>query len=973
MQLEDSIRKAAAKEITLFFSSPIGYLFLGVFAAVTLFVFFWGEAFFSRNIADVRPLFEWMPILLIFLSAALTMRMWSEERRTGTLEFILTLPAPAWHFIAGKFLACLILLAAALAITLPLPISVELIADLDWGPIISAYFATFLLGAAYLSIGLYVSARSDNQIVSLLLTTIIGGALYLLGSPMLTDFFGNVVGEQLRNLGTGSRFNSITRGVLDFRDLYYYVSIIGVFLALNLYALEKQRWDITQRRPQHSLWRWATGLLVVNVLTANVWLSFVGNLRVDTTRGDIYSISNATYQYIDQIREPLTIRGYFSAKTHPLLAPLVPELKDLLQEYKVAGGGKINIEFIDPASEPELEEEANRKYGIKPVPFQVADRYQASVVNSYFNVLIQYGDEYEVLGFQDLIEVKPQNGGELEVLLRNPEYDITRSLKKVLYSFQAGGNILAQLKKPVTFTGYISADQQLPQPLQEFQKVVRETVAELAEKSAGKLQSAFIDPNAGNGEVAQQINQEYGFRPMSAGLFSDNAFYFYLTLSDGDNLVQLPLPEELDKESLERYIDSGLKRFASGFLKTVGLVAPEVNYQMAQQGMGGNQYTLLREILSQNMTVDTVSLSEGNVPHDVDILVVLDPVNFNDKQVFAIDQFLMKGGTVVLAASPFNVTLGRERLSATPQATGLENWLSHYGLEIGKEFVMDEQNSAFPVPVTRRSGMFSFQEIRRLDYPYFVDVRGDGINEDNMIVADIPEISMAWSSPISVDTDKNAGRDVIQLLQSSANSWVSDDTAIMPNVNGDQAGGFQRQNGDGHYSLGSVVTGSFSSYFSGKDSPLRVEDSAQENAAGEENAAANGEQADEAAPIQSGILDKSSDTARIVLFSSTKFLDDTTLKMASSLGDESVKNALQMLANAVEWSLEDRGLLSIRGRSHFNRTLPPMSEQTQLMLEYGNYVAVIIAIVLVAWLQGLWRRRNAKVYVDLLGMGGQTA
>ena len=135
----DVIRRISRKELTLFFASPVGYLFLAVFLAVTLFVFFWVEAFFARNIADVRPMFEWMPLLLIFLCAALTMRMWSEERRTGTLEFVATLPASTWEFVLGKFLACWLLLLTALLLTLPLPVTVAVIADLDWGPVIAGY------------------------------------------------------------------------------------------------------------------------------------------------------------------------------------------------------------------------------------------------------------------------------------------------------------------------------------------------------------------------------------------------------------------------------------------------------------------------------------------------------------------------------------------------------------------------------------------------------------------------------------------------------------------------------------------------------------------------------------------------------------------------------------------------------------------------------------------------------------------
>jgi ABC-2 type transport system permease protein len=146
----------------------VAWLFLASFAAVTLFVFFWVESFFARNIADIRPLFEWMPILLVFLCSALTMRMWSEERRSGTLEHVLTQPAGLWRFVLGKFRACFALLLLALASTAPLPVTVALIADLDWGPVAGGYLAASLLGAAYLSAGLFVSSRTDNAIVSLI-------------------------------------------------------------------------------------------------------------------------------------------------------------------------------------------------------------------------------------------------------------------------------------------------------------------------------------------------------------------------------------------------------------------------------------------------------------------------------------------------------------------------------------------------------------------------------------------------------------------------------------------------------------------------------------------------------------------------------------------------------------------------------------------------------------------------------------
>ena len=240
-----------------------------------------------------------MPVLLIFLTSTLTMRLWSEERRTGTLEHVLTQPLPLWHFVLGKFLGCLLLLAIALLMTLPLPITVAQLGELDWGPVWAGYIAALLLGAAYLSIGLFVSARSDNQIISLICSVGVCGLFYLVGTATITDLFGNTTGEWLRMLGTGSRFDSITRGVIDIRDLYYYLSIIIAFLTLNTFFLEKERWANLKRTPRHQNWRAITGLLLANAVLANLWLGQVNLLRIDTTEGNIYSISDATRQYLD--------------------------------------------------------------------------------------------------------------------------------------------------------------------------------------------------------------------------------------------------------------------------------------------------------------------------------------------------------------------------------------------------------------------------------------------------------------------------------------------------------------------------------------------------------------------------------------------------------------------------------------------------------------------------------------------------
>ena len=937
----------AKKEFDGFFSSPIALIFIGVFLAVTLFIFFWVETFFAANITEVRPLFKWMPILLIFLTGAVTMRLWAEERRAGTLEFLLTAPAPPCALVFGKFLACLALVAVSLLLTLPLPITVSLMGPLDWGPVLGGYLATVFLAAAYIAIGLYVSSKSENQIVSLIATVLVCSFFYLLGSETLSAFFANRGAELLQSLGSGSRFDSITRGVIDLRDLFYYVSLCGIFLTLNIYGLEKMRWAGNPSNGHHRRWQLATVLLVANLLVANFWLSPLGKLRADMTQGGIYSISEVTRNYLGQLKEPLLLRGYFSAQTHPLLAPLVPRLRDLLQEFKVAGGSRVRVEFIDPVEHPELEQEAGQKYGIRPVPFQTASKYQAAVTNSYFDILVQYGDQFEVLSFRDLIEIKSGGEAEIDVELRNPEYDITRAIKKVLYGYQGGGDLFAGIAKEVQFTAYMSPDERLPEELAKLKKDLAALLAEMEKESGGRFSSRFLDPDANGGEVAATIKKDFGFRPMAASLFDQRTFWYYMVLSSGERKVEVPLPEDLGKESLKRSLEAGLKRFAAGFGKTVAVSTPKVVPPMPQYGMPGSgmPFEVLKDVLGKEHTVTPTDLANGYAPEESDLLLVVAPEAMNDKQVFAVDQFLMRGGTVVVATAPYSVGLGRD-LTVDKKASGLEKWLEHVGLKVEEEMVLDPQNSPFPVPMQRQVAGFTVQETRLVDYPYFVDIRPDGMNADSGLLAGLPQLTMNWASPISVDAEKNKGRKVVRLLESSAKSWTSAETRVQPNFRAHGELGFAAGDNPGRKLLGVAVEGEFTSFFSGKESPISLEVGEGPEPAPQQ---APGQPPAEKKRVIARQLDKSAESARIILFSSNAFLSDTLLGIGSTVAGTAYLAPVQLIANSIDWSLEDRGLLSIRGRSHFSRPLLPMNRDMQLIFEYLNYGLAFFGLVVV-WL-----------------------
>ena len=961
MQPSIQVRRIARKELALFFASPAAWLFLGSFAAVSLFVFFWGEAFFARNIADVRPLFEWMPILLIFLCSALTMRMWSEERRTGTLEYVLTQPVPLWRFVVGKFQACITLLLLALLVTTPLPVTVSLLGDLDWGPVFAGYLATLLLGAAYISVGLFVSARSDNPIVSLIGAVVVCGVLYMLGSVMVTSFFGNFAGEVLRALGSGARFEAITRGVLDIRDLLYYLSLVVIFLALNVYSLERERWAATGSTGHHRNWRKITALIVINMLVGNLWLSQVTSLRSDVTEGRLFSISDATRAYLEQLREPLLLRGYFSAKTHPLLAPLVPQMRDLLREYEVAGRGRVRVEIVDPADNPELEEEANQKYGIRSVPFQIADRYQAALVNSYFNVLVEYGDSHQVLGFGELIEVKAGATTNLEVALRNPEFDLTRAIKQALYSYQAGGNLFDSIAGDIELIGYVSADTLLPEQLLRYKQAIRRQLAEVERQAMGRFSVRMLAPEAGDGSLAAQIEEEWSFKPMAASLFDENPFYFYLTLADERQVVQLPT--DFNPDNFRQALDAGLKRFARGFTKVVAFSAPQMDPRMAQYGMTGPQFRNLENAISENHTIRMEDLTDGSVTAEADILVVVAPDNLDEKAVYAIDQYLMRGGTVVLVSSPYISQLAGGSLAMVNRVSGLSDWLAHHGITLQDSLVLDPQNSAFPIPVTREAGGFRFQEVAMVDYPFFVDARPPGINPEHPISSGIPQLTLTWASPLSIDTDSSQGRAIVRLLQSSDGAWTSDAMDILPRVTDTGVSGWQAGADTGSKLLGAIVSGRFDSYFAGKPSPLLPEAS---DTAGRETGAGDTPQAEDELTVGS-VIERSPESSRLVIYASNDFLSDQILGTLGSMSGTQYLGPLELLANTLDWALEDGGLLGIRSHSHFNRALMPLDKDEQLFWEYLNYALALIILSVIA----LWQRRSRisrqQQYLQQLG------
>ncbi len=236
----------ARRELAGYFATPVAYVFIVIFLMLAGALTFTIGGFFARGQADLGPFFTWVPWLFLFLVPALTMRLWAEERRLGTIELLLTLPLPQWQAVLGKFLAAWAFCAIALALTFPLVLTVNYLGRPDNGVIAAGYVGCLLVAGAYLAIGAAMSAMTKNQVIAFVLAVATCFLFAAAGSPIVTEFLSQrvpLLAEVARGLSLTERFNSLTRGVIALRDLVFFASFMGFFLFVNAVVIDHRKAD----------------------------------------------------------------------------------------------------------------------------------------------------------------------------------------------------------------------------------------------------------------------------------------------------------------------------------------------------------------------------------------------------------------------------------------------------------------------------------------------------------------------------------------------------------------------------------------------------------------------------------------------------------------------------------------------------------------------------------------------------------
>ena len=235
------------RELSSYFSTPLAYVFIVIFLTlIGSFTFYLGN-FFVRGQADLNPFFAFHPWVYILLIPAVTMRLWAEERKTGTIELLTTLPLTTTQAVVGKFLAALIFIFVSLFLTFPLWITVNYLGDPDNGVILAGYIGSLFIAGAYLSIGSCISAITNNQIIAFVIATTVCFLFTMSGLDLVLNFFKlwapEFLVDTISSMSFLTHFDSITKGVIEIRDFLFYLSVIIFWIFLNIMIIEYKKFN----------------------------------------------------------------------------------------------------------------------------------------------------------------------------------------------------------------------------------------------------------------------------------------------------------------------------------------------------------------------------------------------------------------------------------------------------------------------------------------------------------------------------------------------------------------------------------------------------------------------------------------------------------------------------------------------------------------------------------------------------------
>ncbi|HEY8469939.1 MAG TPA: Gldg family protein [Longimicrobiales bacterium] len=419
----------ARREFRGYFDHPTAYILVVAFLALALFFAF--RSLYAGGVATLRGMFSLLPWLLVVFVPAITMRSFAEEKRSGTLEWLVAQPVTELDVVLGKFLGNWLFALTALAGTLPAALGVWLVSEADPGIMVAQYIGAGLLTGQLVAIGLFASSATRNQITAFILALAINFVLVLVGLPVVTLGLPPLLADAAQRLSLLDHFEAVARGVVDLRDVLYFASMAGLFLVLGYLLVAGER--LSPARGALRRLRLGTATLAVGVLALNLLGARIHG-RLDLTRGNLYTLSRGTEQVLEGLDDVVTIKLVVSKELPPEVMITLRDVRDLLADFRSAADGRLRIEELHPDRDTTAASEASG-LGIQPIQFNVLRGDEFQVKRGWLGLAVLYADKREVIPLIDRTD-------DLEYRLTSMISALTRERKPRL-AFLSGFNARA--------------------------------------------------------------------------------------------------------------------------------------------------------------------------------------------------------------------------------------------------------------------------------------------------------------------------------------------------------------------------------------------------------------------------------------------------------------------------------------------------------------------------------------------------
>ncbi|HYC78429.1 MAG TPA: Gldg family protein [Planctomycetota bacterium] len=708
-----------------------------------------------------------------------------------------------------------------------------------------------------------------------------------------------------------------------------------------------------------------TTLVAANVVLLNLLLDRVHGARLDLSEDRIYTLAPETIELLTEPEEPIELFFYFTAvdKLHEKLRPVAGLMQDKMKEIAAASGGKVAARLVEwDRADKATQDRALNEFGVKPlaIPMQTAE--ESTVRNTYFALVVAYGDRFERYEGGQLWRVVPL-GQDVSVELENVEYLVAKSVNKVVRGFHSVGAALAGANLDAKLEFYFSPVADLPEHLKKAPDHARKVADKLKGDAGGRLTAEFFDPT-GDGPEKEALRRGLADEGVPSLVLDPTqpSFYSWAKLSVGKRREWITLvtyAEELTESDMRDAVEGTLKQMVPGFLTVVGLAAPGADEDPMARMMGRQQppqeFGALREKLAAEYEVKDVKLDGKPIPREVTVLVVVRPDAVTERAAYEIDQFVMRGGRLVVCADAYRLDMQEfmqsESLALKSVRMGaLRDVLRHWGADVEDGYVLDARSYEFDIPHAVMSGGRRTVEYVKSKLAYMPSIDREAFDRKHPVVAGLNRFflsapaptSIAQALPASGDVPARpgvpAGVEAATLFSSSPQSTVSTDASEMSLPYTAPPTARAR-------SLAVALRGRFPSWFADKPTPPPP-----------------GRSPTETRPADGSTLKQSRETT-VTVIGDSDFL--SIMMSLFQLPTAEQRANLALLRNAIDFGGEERRLAAIRGREVARRPLSELTakspeERTEAQSRARTWALVGPGIALLGFGLAWWTFRRAQ-------------